>query len=91
MSAIVKRASQPFVRDREQEVVRDPAGDEDVRRGIAAGRERAEVETSEETQIRDLRKQEITQLRIALGRRVENNRRADLYFRLAEIYLEAYR
>src|SRR5688500_6020975 len=50
-----------------------------------------EVETSEEANIRDLREQEIRQLRIALGRRLPPNRKADLYFRLAEIYLEAYR
>jgi tetratricopeptide (TPR) repeat protein len=50
-----------------------------------------EVETSDESKIRSLREQEIKQLRIALGRRLPNNRRADLYFRLAELYVEAYR
>ncbi|MCM2277539.1 MAG: tetratricopeptide repeat protein [Oligoflexia bacterium] len=49
------------------------------------------IETPDEVRVRELRNQEITQLRIALGRRLPNNRRADLYFRLAEIYLEAYR
>ncbi|MFL5813512.1 MAG: tetratricopeptide repeat protein [Bdellovibrionia bacterium] len=49
------------------------------------------VETSDESRIRELRDQEIKQLRIALGRRLPNNRRADLYYRLAELYLEAYR
>ncbi len=49
------------------------------------------VETSEEGKVRDLRNQEITQLRVALGRRLPKNRRADLYFRVAEIYLETYR
>ena len=49
------------------------------------------AESSQERQIRELREQEITQLRIALGRRVPQNRRADLYFRLSEIYREAYR
>lgn len=49
------------------------------------------VETSEESQIAAIRKQEIHQLRITLGRRLPGNRMADLYFRLAEIYLEAYR
>lgn len=49
------------------------------------------VESDREGQIRELRDQEINQLRIALGRRVEGNRRADLYLRLAELYLEAYR
>ena len=49
------------------------------------------VETGNEPKIRQIRDQEITQLRIALGRRSPANRRADLYFRLAEIYVEAYR
>jgi tetratricopeptide (TPR) repeat protein len=48
------------------------------------------VEKSDETQIRDLRSEEIRQLRITLGRRLPANRQADLYFRLAEIYMEAY-
>jgi len=48
------------------------------------------VETNKETQIRKLREQEITQIRIALGRRAPKARRADLYFRLAEVYLEMY-
>ena len=52
--------------------------------------ELASVETSKEAQIRQLRTEEITQIRIALGRRIEKNRQADLYFRLAELYLEAY-
>lgn len=46
--------------------------------------------TSDEIKIEELRSQEVKQIRIALGRRIANNRRADLYFRLAEIYLEAY-
>lgn len=49
------------------------------------------VETSDEAKIRELRDQEINQLRVVLGRNVSKNRRADLYFRLAEVYLEAYR
>lgn len=49
------------------------------------------VEGDRESQIRELRDQEINQLRIALGRRIEGNRRADLYLRLAELYLEGYR
>src|SRR4051812_27074512 len=48
-------------------------------------------ETEKEAQIRVLRDQEITQIRIALGRRLPKQRMADLYFRLAELYLEAYR
>lgn len=46
--------------------------------------------TPDEAKIADLRAQEIKQLRITLGRREPSNRRADLYFRLAEIDLEAY-
>ena len=53
--------------------------------------ELASVETSNETKIRELRNEEINQIRIALGRRAPKNRMADLYFRLAELYLEAYR
>lgn len=52
--------------------------------------EMSAVETSDEAKIEELRSQEIRQIRIALGRRIATNRRADLYFRLAEIYLEAY-
>ena len=47
--------------------------------------------TENEKNVDELRDQEINQLRIALGRRIPTNRRADLYVRLAEIYLEAYR
>lgn len=47
-------------------------------------------EHPDEAQVRELREQEITELRIALGRRPGTHRRADLYLRLAEIYLEAY-
>ena len=43
-------------------------------------------EKSDDSKIRELREQEVTQLRIALGRRSPTNRRADLYLRLAEIY-----
>ena len=49
------------------------------------------VETSDEAKIHSLRNEEINQLRVALGMRIGVNRRADLYFRLAELYLEAYR
>lgn len=49
------------------------------------------LETPEEAKIRDLREQEINQLRVALGRRMPQNRQAELYFRLAEAYLEGYR
>lgn len=49
------------------------------------------VETPDEAKIRSLRDQEISQLRVTLGRRQPKNRRADLYYRLAVLYLEAYR
>lgn len=49
------------------------------------------VETKREEDIRRLREAEIKQLKLALNRRAPKKRRADLYFRLAEIYLEAYR
>lgn len=58
--------------------------------GAYTRQELGEVETSREAEIRSLREQEINQLRITLGRRVPSNRKADLYFRLAELYLEAY-
>ncbi|MCM0606132.1 MAG: tetratricopeptide repeat protein [Xanthomonadaceae bacterium] len=53
--------------------------------------ELSSVETGNEGKIRELRNEEINQIRIALGRRAPKNRMADLYFRLAELYLEAYR
>ncbi len=54
-------------------------------------REMRAAEVGDESKIRQIREEEITQIRIALGRRAAANRRADLYFRLAEIYIEAYR
>src|SRR5947209_5415098 len=48
------------------------------------------LRASDEVKIRDIQIQEINQLRIALGRRLPTRRRADLYYRLAEIYAEAY-
>ncbi len=59
-----------------------------------AGYSRAEieaVESDDERKVRAIRVQEIKQLNIALGRRLPANRRADLYLRLAELHLEAYR
>lgn len=53
--------------------------------------EMAEVRTEDENKLRELRKQEVDQLRLALGRRLAPNRQADLYVRLAESYLESYR
>lgn len=60
---------------------------------MAAGYPQTElraVETKDERTLRELRDQEVNQLRIALGRRLPNHRKAELYFRLAEIYVEAY-
>ncbi|MBC7387257.1 MAG: tetratricopeptide repeat protein [Cryobacterium sp.] len=53
--------------------------------------EMASVRSSDENKIRQLRGQEIAELRQTLGRRLPTNRKADLYVRLAETYLEAYR
>lgn len=55
-----------------------------------SGSELRSVQTAREAEVRDLREKEIEQLRVTLGRRPENARRADLYFRLAELFLEAY-
>jgi tetratricopeptide (TPR) repeat protein len=49
------------------------------------------IESQDESKIRDLRNQEIKQLRLALGLRNPEKRKADLFFRLAELYIEAYR
>lgn len=53
--------------------------------------EMASVRTDDENKLRELRMAEIEQLRITLGRRLPTNRKADLYVRLAEAYLESYR
>ncbi len=45
----------------------------------------------DEQKIREIREQEIAQLKLTLSRRIPEERRADLYLRLAEIYIEAYR
>ncbi len=49
------------------------------------------VMTADEQKIRELRDQEVEELRLALSRRQPEARRADLYLRLAEIHIEAYR
>ncbi len=53
--------------------------------------EMASVRTPDENKIRELRNQELAEIKKALGRRLPTNRKADLYVRLAETYLEAYR
>lgn len=55
------------------------------------GTEMASVRTPDENKIRELRNQELAEIKKALGRRLPTNRKADLYVRLAETYLEAYR
>ncbi len=50
-----------------------------------------QIYTSEDTQIRNLRRAEIDQLRIVLGRRFDESRKPDLLARLAELYIEEYR
>ncbi|MEN9723491.1 MAG: hypothetical protein RJB38_1477 [Pseudomonadota bacterium] len=47
--------------------------------------------SGDERKIADIRRQEIEQLKITLSRRQPVARRADLYLRLAEVYIEAYR
>ena len=49
------------------------------------------VTTPEETQINGIREQEISQLKIVLGRRFAESRRPDILLRLAELYIERYR
>jgi tetratricopeptide (TPR) repeat protein len=49
------------------------------------------VTTEEETQVGRVREQEITQLKIVLGRRFAEARRPDILLRLAELYIERYR
>lgn len=53
--------------------------------------EMAAVRTADENKIRELRGEELSEIKKALGRRLPTNRKADLYVRLAETYLEAYR
>ena len=59
--------------------------------GPYTGDEIKSVQSSDEAKIQSLRAQEIQQIRIALGRHLAKNRQAELYFRLAEAYLENYR
>jgi len=49
------------------------------------------VITEDEQKIQEIRTQEVAQLKLTLSRRIPNERRADLYLRLAEIYIESYR
>ena len=60
-------------------------------RGAYSSEEIHAVESDRDSQVREIRNQEVRQLKLTLNRRVPQNRRADLYFRLAEIYIEAYR
>lgn len=51
----------------------------------------AAVTSDEEAQINRVRDQEISQLKIVLGRRFAERRRPDILLRLAELYIEKYR
>ncbi|RYZ65195.1 MAG: tetratricopeptide repeat protein, partial [Proteobacteria bacterium] len=55
------------------------------------GDELSGVRTSDEKKLNDLRIREINEIRTVLGRRLEKNRKVDLYIRLAEAYLDQYR
>ena len=48
------------------------------------------VQSPREKQIQDIRNQEIHAVKTALALRNHENRQAELYLRLAELYLEAY-
>lgn len=52
--------------------------------------EYASVQNPKERKIESLRNEEIKAIRTALGLRAPENRRAELYMRLSELYLEAY-
>ncbi len=56
-----------------------------------SSQEMTSVRTDNEKKLDDLRLREINEIRTVLGRRLEQNRRVDLYIRLAETYLEQYR
>ena len=49
------------------------------------------VQTSKEKQIEEIRNEEIRAVKSALSLRTEGNRKAELYQRLSELYLESYR
>lgn len=53
--------------------------------------ELASVQSEKDNKIHKIRENEIVQLTVTLKRRSPQNRKAELYFRLAELYLEAYR
>jgi tetratricopeptide (TPR) repeat protein len=53
--------------------------------------EYASVQSSKESQIENIRNEEIRAVSTALSLRSPENRKAELYLRLSELYLEAYR
>ncbi len=55
-----------------------------------ADRDYRAVQSTTELKIEQLRQEEIRAVRTALGLRNPENRKADLYLRLAELYLESY-
>ncbi|MBU6376020.1 MAG: tetratricopeptide repeat protein, partial [Bdellovibrionales bacterium] len=62
-----------------------------ARAAVYSEAEVSSVLSSDEKKIQEIRDQEIEQLKITLARRLPSARRADLYLRLAELYIEAYR
>src|SRR3989338_2591478 len=49
------------------------------------------IQTPQEIEIQNLREKEINQNKVALSRSQADSQRIELYHRLAELYLEAYR
>jgi tetratricopeptide (TPR) repeat protein len=91
--ALALVASAPLTAAHSEEPVTAAPG-QAIREPAAQGYPESEavtVMTDDEKKIRDLRNEEIEQLRITLARRQPDTRRADLYLRLAELYIEAYR
>ena len=58
---------------------------------VPTQKEYASVQSATEQKVDEIRNQEIKAVRTALGLRNPENRKAELYLRLAELYLEAYR
>jgi len=58
--------------------------------GAPAERDYRSIQTPKELKIEQLRNEEIHAVKMALGLRNPENRKVELYLRLAELYLEAY-
>lgn len=92
LGTIAQAASGDAPRDEGRKTA-SSVGTLDPASSAVGGYSQAEIESiiaPEEAQIRELRLQEIQQLRLTLGRRQPENRRAELYYRLAELYQEGY-